>query len=148
LQTPLVPHVEAAVTAHRLCGSAAPAGTGAQLPAEPATLQAWQVPHVELPQQTPSTQKLPVRQSSFTAHAWPSGFLLPHRFVARSQMLGEAQPASETQVVLQAVPLHANGAHGSVLAGRHTPAPSQVRASVCVEPPAGHDGGAQIVPAA
>jgi hypothetical protein len=65
-----------------------------------------------------------------------------------SQMLGAAQAALSVHAVLHVAPLHAKGAHGIVLAGRHVPAPSQVRASVCVEPPTGHDGAAQTVPAA
>jgi len=52
------------------------------------------------------------------------------------------------QVVLQAVPLQAKGSHGSVLAARHVPAPSQVRASVAVVVPAGHEGATHTVPAA
>ena len=39
-------------------------------------------------------------------------------------MSGAAQSSSLTQVVLHAVPLQANGAHGCVAAGLHTPAPS------------------------
>jgi hypothetical protein len=63
-------------------------------------------------------------------------------------MLGASHAALPVHVVLQVVPLQAKGAHESVLAARQVPAPSQVRASVRVEPPAGHDGAAQIVPAA
>jgi len=63
-------------------------------------------------------------------------------------MLGEAHAASDVHAVLHAVPLQTKGAHGSVLAARHVPAPSHVRASVSVVVPAGQDAGAQIVPAA
>jgi hypothetical protein len=63
-------------------------------------------------------------------------------------MLGAAQLASETQVVSHAVPLHAKGAHEIVVAAWHDPIPSQVRASVSIVEPPGHDGGAQVVPAA
>jgi hypothetical protein len=52
------------------------------------------------------------------------------------------------QVVLQLVPLHAKGAHGSVLAARQVPAPSHVRASVAIVVPAGHEPATQTVPAA
>jgi hypothetical protein len=109
-------------------------------------LQAWQVPQLAVAQHTPSTQELPVRQSPSPAQGWPRRFLSPHAFVVRSQMLGVAQSVSETQVVLQAVPLHEKGAHDWVLAGLQAPAPSQVRPSVCVAAFAGHEGGAQDVP--
>jgi hypothetical protein len=122
--------------------------TSLHAPSRPETSQDWQVPHAEVEQQTPSTQKLPDRHSSLVAHSWPRRFLLPQRFVLTSQMLGEAQSPSTTHVVLQATPLQAKGAHGSVLAGRHTPAPSQVRGKVSVVAPVGHAAGAQVVPPA
>jgi protein-disulfide isomerase len=111
-------------------------------------LHAWHVPQLVLAQQTPSTQKLPERHSAPVAQVCPRRFLSPQRLVLRSQMLGGAQLASETQVAAQVVPLQANGAHGSVLAARQTPAPSHVRASVAVVPPAGHEGATQTVPPA
>lgn len=91
----------------RACGSAAPAETALQVPARPGTLQARQVPHEDVPQQTPSTQKLPVRHSSLELHAWPRRFLSPQRLVDMSQMSPAAHWLSDVQVVLQAVPLHA-----------------------------------------
>jgi hypothetical protein len=106
------------------------------------------VPQLEDVQQTPSTQKFPVRQSAVCAHGCPMGCLSPQRLVLGSQMLGAAQLASEVQVVLQVVPLQANGTHDCVLAARHVPAPSQVRANVCVVPPAGQEGATHTVPAA
>jgi hypothetical protein len=60
LQRPFVPQVPAAVTAHRVWGSGPPAGTGVHVPAAPGTLQALHVAQLELPQHTPSTQKVPV----------------------------------------------------------------------------------------
>jgi hypothetical protein len=53
---PVVPQVDAACVAHAPFGSAAPAATGAQEPALPATLHARQLPQLAAPQQTPSTQ--------------------------------------------------------------------------------------------
>jgi hypothetical protein len=132
----------------RPCGSACDGGTKVHAPALPATLQAWQVPQADVAQHTPSTQKFPERQSSVDMQVCPRRFLSPQRFVLTSQMLGAVQPVSATHVVPQVVPLHAKGAHGSVLAGRQVPAPSQVRARVCVVEPRGHDAGAQVVPAA
>jgi hypothetical protein len=147
-QRPFVPHVAAPVTAQSAWGSAPPAGTGAHVPAEPGTLHALQVAQLAVEQQTPSTQKLPVKQSDVWAQACPSGFLSPHRFVARSHRLGAAQASLDVHAVLHAVPLQANGAQDSVLAARHAPAPSQLRANVSIEPPAAQEGAAQIVPAA
>src|SRR5438874_2096673 len=66
-----------------------------------------------------------------------------------SHLVGDWQSASTVQVVLQSVvPLHANGAHEPVVAALHTPAPSQVRALVCVAEPAGQLAATQTVPAA
>src|SRR4051794_24053673 len=56
LQVPFVPHVDAAVTAQTPRGSSVPAGTGAQLPAEPATAHDVQLGQLATPQHTPSTQ--------------------------------------------------------------------------------------------
>jgi hypothetical protein len=70
------------------------------------TLQAWQVPQEAVAQQTPSTQELPVRQSSSVVQASPRRCLSPHLFFWRSQIAGDRQSPSLTQVVLHAVPLH------------------------------------------
>jgi hypothetical protein len=56
---------------------------------------------------------------------------------------------STVQVVLQSVvPLHENGAHEPVVAALQVPAPSHVRALVCVVDPVGQLAPTQIVPAA
>ena len=72
LHAPAPSHVptkpQGGLAAQRPCGSAASAETSAHVPSCPATLQAWQVPHDEVPQQTPSTQKSPVRQSFVELH--------------------------------------------------------------------------------
>src|SRR5204863_177989 len=99
-----------------------------------------------LAQQTPSTQKLPVRHSTLAAQVCPRRFLSPHKLVLRSQMLGAAHCASVVHVVLHVVPLHANGSHDCVLAVRHVPAPSHVRASVSVVVPAGQLASRQGAP--
>jgi hypothetical protein len=54
-------------------------------------------------QQTPLTQKLPVRHSVVLAHGWPSRFLLPQRLVCGSQMFGGWQSPSPVQAARQAV---------------------------------------------
>jgi hypothetical protein len=145
-QAPVKPHGGAA--AQRACGSTCDGGTSLHAPSRVATLQAWQVPHAEVEQHTPSTQKLPDRHSSLVPQAWPRRFLSPQRLVLGSQMLGEAQSASPTHAVLQATPLHAKGVQGSVAAGWHVPAPSHVRARVSVIVPLGHVAGAHVVPPA
>jgi hypothetical protein len=94
------------LAAQRPCGSAASAGTSLHVPSRSMTLQAWQVPHEGVPQHTPSTQELPMRQSSSTVHASPRRCLVPHLFVVKSQVRPGAQSPSATQVVLHAVPLH------------------------------------------
>ena len=126
------------------CGSLVPAATAVQVPADPATLQAAQVPQLALPQQTPSTQ-LPPWHSLPIAQAWPSR-LRPH--APPLQTLPGAQSPSLLQTATQAVPLQANGAQLCVLAGWQTPAPLQVRASVAVVIPIGQVGAAHWVPAA
>lgn len=100
-QAPVLPQGGLAV--QRPCGSVLLAGTLAQLPGLPVTLQDWQVPHELALQQTPSTQLLPVRQSLVAAQACPRRFLLPQRLVLGSQMSGAWQSASEVQAALQAV---------------------------------------------
>jgi len=147
LQLPVLPQGGAA--GQRACGSASPEPTAAHEPALPVMLHAWHRPHVEAPQHTPSTQKLPVRQSEVAAHVWPRRFLLPHRFVFGSQMLGARQSPSVVHAALQAaVPLHMKGAHAIVDAAWQLPTPSHERACVSVAPAAGHDGATHSVPGA
>jgi hypothetical protein len=147
-QAPVFPHGKLALGAHCPCGSVLLAATLAQLPAL-AVLQAWQVPHPLLVQQTPSVQKFAVRQSVSALQVWPSLFLLPQRLVIGSQMSGDWQSASDTQAPLQAVvPLQMKGAQLIVEAGWQAPLPSQVRPEVSVVPFGGHTGEAQEVPPA
>ena len=72
LHAPLPLHLpslpQGGLAAQRACGSVVPASTGVHVPALPATLQARQVAHVAVAQQTPSTQ-LPLSQSEPAAHA-------------------------------------------------------------------------------
>jgi len=148
-QAPVFPHGKLALGAHWPCGSLLLAATLAQLPALLPTLQAWQVPHALLLQQTPSVQKFPVRQSVSTLQVCPSRFLLPQRLVIGSQMSGDWQSVSATQAPLQAVvPLQRNGAQLTIVAAWQLPLPSQVRPEVSVVPPAGQVGEAQEVPPA
>ena len=142
LQVPSNPQGGAA--AQPPCGSLVPAATAVQVPADPATLQAEQVPQLAAPQQTPSTQ-FPPSHSFPIAQAWPSR-LRPHE--PPLQTLPGAQSPSLLQTATQAVPLQAKGAQLCVLAGWQTPAPLQVRGSVAVVIPIGQVGGAHWVPAA
>jgi hypothetical protein len=149
LQLPVLPH--GGCGAQRAWGSTSPAATFEHAPALPSTLQAWHNPHDELPQQTPSTQKSPVRHSAVAAQGWPRRFLSPHRLVFGSQMFGGRQSPSLVHAALQAVmdvALHMKGAHAIEALIWQLPTPSQVLAGTSVELPAGHDGGAHCVPPA
>jgi hypothetical protein len=143
-QVPVEPHGGAGV--QPLCGSMAPAGTNAQVPALPVTLHDEQVPQLPVPQQTPSTQKL-LAHSPAIPQSWPRRFL-PHELLM--QKFPGAQSPSAVQVALQLVPLQAKGAQLCMVcavAGLHVPLPSQVRASVAVVVPTGQIGSAHCVPA-
>jgi len=85
------------------CGSISSAPTGLHIPAMPATLHDWQLPHTPDEQQTPSTQ-LPLSHSPGPAHCWPRRFK-PHE--PALQTLPGAQSLSPPQAALQVVPLHA-----------------------------------------
>ena len=85
------------------CGSISSAPTGLHIPAMPATLHDWQLPHAADAQQTPSTQ-LPLSHSLGPAHSWPRRFN-PHE--PALQTLPGAQSPSPPQAALQVVPLQA-----------------------------------------
>src|SRR6185312_2898270 len=149
VQVPVLPQGALVDLAHWPAGAAAPAGRLVQVPALPVTLQAWQVPQAVEPQQTPSTQLRPVRQSPVALQVWPCRFLLPHRLVFGSQLNPEAQSASVLHAVLQlVVPLQVNGAQLVVPAVWQVPLPSQVRALFCVDIPDGQLEATHTVPAA
>jgi hypothetical protein len=99
LQAPVLP--QGGLATQRL--SALPSGVKAQLPELVPTLHDWHNAHALVPQQTPSTQKFPVRHSPVFAHAWPRRFLLPQRPVCRSQMLGGRQSLSPVHAPRHAV---------------------------------------------
>jgi hypothetical protein len=94
---PSVPQLDFDVVLYVLVGSAAPAGTGAQLPRLPGTLQARQDPQGPLPQQTPSVH-WPLAQSAPAMHAAPSALSLPH---CPFTHVAPAQSASLAQLDLQ-----------------------------------------------
>jgi hypothetical protein len=89
LHMPVLPQGGFAV--QRAIVSGLPVGTKVHRPELVPTLHAWQSEQELVPQQTPSTQKFPVRQSFVVLHACPSRFLLPHLLVCGSQMLGDRQ---------------------------------------------------------
>jgi len=113
----------------------------------PERLQARQVPQLDAEQQTPSTQ-YPF------AHSVPAAQICPRRLSPHEpalQTCPEAQSASLAQTATQAacvVALHTKGKQDWVVAGLQVPAPSQVRTSVSMVEPAGHEGAAHWVPAA
>jgi hypothetical protein len=103
LQAPVLPQGALELAGQRPCGSVTLAATGAQLPALPLTLQAWQVPQTLALQHTPSTQLLPVKQSVVAVQACPRRFLVPQILVLGSQIVGDRQSESTEQAALQAV---------------------------------------------
>jgi hypothetical protein len=144
LHMPVLP--QGGLAAQRFIVSGVPAGTFAQLPAAAPTLHDWQSVHPFVLQQTPSTQKLPVRHSLVAAHDWPRRFRLPQWLVFGSQMFGDRQSLSLVHVPRHAVvPLQTYGAQGVVVAVWQTPSPLQVRALVFVDPVV-HVAVAQVVP--
>jgi hypothetical protein len=104
LQAPVLPHGGLAGQPPR--GSDVPSNTGAQLPAVVPTLHAWHSPHDVVLQQTPSTQKFPVRHWLVSVHGCPRRSWLPQRLVCRSQIDGARQSASRVHAARHAlVPL-------------------------------------------
>lgn len=139
---PSVRQPAAPVSVHWVVGDGAlPAGTGEQVPAEPASAHERQVPVQAVSQQTPCAQN-PDTHDAAVVQAAPGGSLPQLPF---AQTLGETQSAFVVQVALQAAVPHAKGVQVAVVAGRQVPAPSQVRACVSVEPV--HDAAPQFVPA-
>jgi hypothetical protein len=103
-----------------------------QVPAVPASAHEAQVPVHAVEQQTPCWQKL-WAQSLAIAHGCPSASLpqlpLTHRLV-------DTQSAAVVQLLLQTafVVSHRYGSHSELVTVLHTPAPSQVRCGVSVDP--------------
>ena len=84
----MLPQGAVVEVAHRPCGSAVPAGTLAQVPALPSTLQAWQVAH-DVDAAADAVDAAEARQAvGRHVQVCPSRFLVPHRFVFGSQMSG------------------------------------------------------------
>jgi hypothetical protein len=132
LHAPVLP--QGGFGVHRFIVSRVPAGTFAQLPAAAPTLHDWQRMHELVAQQTPSTQKLPVRHSAVDAHGCPRRFSFPQWLVCGSQMLGGRQSLSAVQTPRQAVePLQTYGAHACVVAVWQTPRPLHVLALTWVD---------------
>ena len=144
LQKPVLP--QGGFAAQRFIVSGLPSGTFAQLPALAPTLHEVHSEHPLLTQQTPSTQKRPVRHWLVLAHGWPGRARLPQWLVFGSQMVGGRQSPSPVQAARQAVdPLQTYGAHGIVVAGWQTPRPLQVRPLTAVDWFVGQDGPAHDV---
>jgi hypothetical protein len=87
------------VVVHWPRGSAAPAATGAQLPALAPTLHALHDGHDEAEQQTPSTQ-LPLAHSPPPPHGCPSALRLPQVPLATPHCPGGAQSPLSAQLPL------------------------------------------------
>jgi hypothetical protein len=74
-QIPVVPQLALPLSVQRPWGSVEPGATGEQVPALPAMLQALQLAHDALAQQTWSVH-LPLMHSALPAQVDPSGFRL------------------------------------------------------------------------
>jgi hypothetical protein len=115
---PSVPHVDAAVATQVFDGSGAPAGTSAQVPIAPGSVQDLHAPAQAVAQQTPCAQK-PESHSTAAEHEAPLVFL-PHELCA-SHTLGGTQAASLVHAEKQRVPLQAKGAQASDGGATHCP---------------------------
>jgi hypothetical protein len=101
LQKPVLP--QGGFAAQRFIVSGLPSGTLAQLPALAPTLHDVHSEHALLTQQTPSTQKRPVKHWLVVEHGWPERAKLPQWLVLGSQMVGGRQSPSPVQAARQAV---------------------------------------------
>jgi hypothetical protein len=142
LQNPVVPQLAAPLSVHWPAGSAAPAGTGLQVPLVAASAQDMQLPVQGVPQQTPCAH-CPDWHSVPAWQTAPFGFN-PHE--PPMQVAGAAQSASLAQVDLQAFRPHPNGKQEVASGIVHLPAPSHVPPAVKVLPGIGQAGFAQAVP--
>jgi len=127
-QVPSVPQVDAADIVHwDATSGAVPAGIGEQVPTLPVIPHDMHVPVQAVLQQILFTQ-WPCAQSVSS----PDGQLPPFGILPQlelTQVLPIVQSAAVVvQVILHAVAPHWYGSQGLVVAARHVPAPSQVRA--------------------
>ena len=109
-----------------------PSGTLRQVPSLPATAHDLHVPVQVVEQQRPCAQNIELH-SSLPPQLAPIGFL-PH--MRLTQLLGETQSASVSQVVRQVLPsgAHWYGTHDCGVAPAHVPVSSQVPAVMRVDP--------------
>lgn len=117
LQVPSLPQLVGPWSLHWFFGSAAPAATGTQRPAEPLSRQEKQLPVQDDSQHTPSAQKFEAH-SLAAPHAWPSGRLPQEPF---TQTLGAMQSALLAHELPQLDPRHLNGEHDVGVGGTHRP---------------------------
>jgi hypothetical protein len=75
LQVPVLPQGAAELTAHWPAGAVALGASGAQVPAFPVTLQAWQVPQAVLDEQHTPSMQLPLLHSCPSTQVAPCAFL-------------------------------------------------------------------------
>lgn len=145
---PSKPQVVAAVTAHPAFEAVVPAGSAAQVPCRPGTLQARHNPQALLAQHTPSTQ-FPPAHSAADVQVWPRALKLPHRPLPL-QRLGGLQSALLAQRVRQArtEKSQVKGAQAcGVPVGHAPPCPSQTADCVSVSVSVWQSAAAQDVPA-
>lgn len=119
-----------------------PAGTGAQVPALPATLQALQAAQEALAQQMPSVH-MPLRQSALLPQGDPSAFKLVQ--IPPAQVVPATQSVSSVQLVKQAAGPQTKLPGHALEVCAHVPAPLQALTTL-LEPE--QVVAAQVVPAA
>jgi hypothetical protein len=101
---PLVPQLEGPWSVQKVAGAFVPAGSGAQAPALPPTLQAWHEGQLDDPQQTPSTQ-LPLMHWAPPAQATPLAFSAQLRVLPEPwQVKGVTQSPSVLQLTRHTPP--------------------------------------------
>jgi hypothetical protein len=140
LQVPVLPQVEEGIAAHTPAGSAAPAGTGAQVPCLPGSPQELQLPQLATAQQSPLVQWV-LMQSAPVAHECPFWTRLVHE--PDWQVSPPVQSLSVVQLVRHAFAPQTYGSHIIVGEGAQDPAPVQWETSVAM--PAAHPRAPQLV---
>ena len=124
-------------------GSVPRAGTGTQVPSDPSTLQARQVPLQALAQQRPWAQMPGAAQSLSRLHRAPTG-RLPHE--PSRQVLGDAHCESLPHWLTQRLPLQPlNGAQLRAFGTWQLP-PRQTPAAVSVLAAVSQRADRQVVP--
>jgi hypothetical protein len=132
LQVPVLP--QGGLAAHCPDGAEVPAGRLVQVPGLPETLQAWQLPQLALPQQTPSMQ-LPLMHWVPPVQVMPLALSAQFLLVVPWQVYGARQSESPAHgEVLQTPVPQTYGEQLCVVGAAQLPLPLQCETGVNVEP--------------